>query len=389
MEALETPSAGSVAPASPPAQKRKAFSNIELLRFIGVFGMMVSHYHHFGFSGLRLESWYDAAKQPFYNFLKFEYVWGWTSVELFWLMSGFIFAFQYGDSIRNRLVSGRSFAIFRISRLYPLHIVTAFLVFGLQFWYRSLHPHGISLVYPNNNLGDLGLALFMAGDWNPYAAFSLNGPFWSVSVEIIAYALFFFLFRYFKFPWWVVAFGPAILFFTTFFEFNNMITDCTSFFLTGAAMYLAYKQFDRIKNTTVRDIISGLLISGVLIFAFILNQIGSVEALRGHQFYLFYGMLICALGAAATLPQASGKLGRFFDGVGNTTYASLLIHFPLQLIAMICFTSLGIRAPYMNPWLFVSWLLATYVLSFMSFRWFEQPVQNWMRKKFKATKPQK
>lgn len=369
--------------------KTKTFANIEFLRFLGVFLIMLSHFHHFGFEGLSQKDWYHSSEQPFYNVLKFAYTWGWTSVELFWLMSGFIFFFQYSESIRNKLVSGRKFAILRLSRIYPVHIVTALFVFGMQFWYRALVSNHESLVYPNNSFGDLVLNIFMAGNWNPYAAFSLNGPFWSVSVEIIAYVLFFLLMRYFKFPLWFTAISPVLLIVTTYFLIDNTVTDGVLFFFTGGAIYLAYTQYARITSDVWKNVIRTVLVLATLTFAAILNAIGSVEALQGKQYYLFYAMLFCALGAAAVLPQAGGKLGRVFSEAGNTTYASLLIHFPIQLAIMVLFEILNVRAPYTNPLFFLGWFLLTYALSVLSFYKFERPIQNWMRKKFNATRPQK
>jgi peptidoglycan/LPS O-acetylase OafA/YrhL len=62
---------------------------------------------------------------------------GWTMVDLFFVVSGFVFSHVYleGASLKQG-VSFRSFMLARIARLYPLHLATlaataAILSFGL------------------------------------------------------------------------------------------------------------------------------------------------------------------------------------------------------------------------------------------------------------------
>ena len=86
------------------------------------------------------------------------------------------------------------FARLRFSRLYPLHTLTLFLVAGMQIlFYRAT---GKFFIYELNDWQHFLSSLFMAQQWLPPSIEqTFNGPAWSVSVEVLLYAIFFALMR--------------------------------------------------------------------------------------------------------------------------------------------------------------------------------------------------
>jgi peptidoglycan/LPS O-acetylase OafA/YrhL len=123
----------------------------------------------------------DSTFNPFADVppLRWFQLYGWSMVDLFFVISGFIFARCYLDGWRMRPgVSIASFAIARIARLWPLHLATlAFVAVMLQSW-------------PSTTAENILLSAFFAHVLidNPTAV--LNGPAWSLSVEAICYVLF-------------------------------------------------------------------------------------------------------------------------------------------------------------------------------------------------------
>ena len=111
------------------------------------------------------------------------------------MISGYIFFWKYGSAIAKNEISFKKFAIWRFSRLYPLHFVTLILVAIMQFIFFK--QNGVFFVYADNSIKDFVLQLFMANFWLPEPVHSFNGPIWSVSVEIIAYIVFFVSLRFF------------------------------------------------------------------------------------------------------------------------------------------------------------------------------------------------
>lgn len=105
--------------------------------------------------------------------------WGWAFVDLFFLISGYIFAHVYGQA--GALSGGRAladFAVARFARLYPLHIVmlvvTAFLFAGK----------------PGSDAAAFGAHLLMAQAFVRPFADTFDGPSWSLTIECLCYAVF-------------------------------------------------------------------------------------------------------------------------------------------------------------------------------------------------------
>jgi len=104
--------------------------------------------------------------------------WGWTFVDLFFLISGYIFAHVYlqGEPLQRGRIG--DFAVARLARLYPLHLMTllacAWLFAGAtdNTWY-AFAAH-----------------IFMMQAFVEPVTHTFNGPSWSISVEVVCYAVF-------------------------------------------------------------------------------------------------------------------------------------------------------------------------------------------------------
>lgn len=105
--------------------------------------------------------------------------WGWTLVDLFFLISGYIFAHVYlqGDGRLNRERLG-IFMAARVARLYPLHLLTLGLC-ALLFWRDA-----------GNTVLAFGSHLLMLQVFIQPVARTFDGPSWSISVEAVCYVLF-------------------------------------------------------------------------------------------------------------------------------------------------------------------------------------------------------
>ncbi|EHJ62204.1 acyltransferase 3 [Novosphingobium pentaromativorans US6-1] len=110
--------------------------------------------------------------------------WGWALVDLFFLISGYIFAHVYlGENAGGGgqpLARGRllDFAVARFARLYPLHLLT--LLFCAAVFFAA----------PGNTPIAFGAHLMMLQAFVQPVANTFNGPSWSISVEVVCYVLF-------------------------------------------------------------------------------------------------------------------------------------------------------------------------------------------------------
>jgi peptidoglycan/LPS O-acetylase OafA/YrhL len=103
-------------------------------------------------------------------------------VVFFYILSGYVLAYAYGDAIGSGRMTAYDFVVIRIARLYPLHFLTA--AFVAVMWTISvvLFHHGLSNLSNPTISGvletvTLTQSLFTGG-W------SLNTPSWSIAAEL-------------------------------------------------------------------------------------------------------------------------------------------------------------------------------------------------------------
>ena len=68
---------------------------------------------------------------------------------------------------------------------------------------------------------------------------------------------------------------------------------------------------------------------------------------------------------------------------GNMTYSSYLLHFPLQLVIVVCFAAAARPVPLYSGALFAVYLLTTLLSPYVPFRFFEAPAQRLIRGAFR------
>lgn len=111
---------------------------------------------------------------------------GWTLVDLFFVISGFVFSHVYlSEGNLKSGVTFRSFMIARIARLYPLHLLTFVLIIPAIAIGVGL-PHD----YANFDIKHALLNLLMLQVSGLNDGLSFNIPAWSISVEIFCYLAF-------------------------------------------------------------------------------------------------------------------------------------------------------------------------------------------------------
>ena len=160
------------APATPtdPASAAPRLVRLDGLRGIAACVVVGYHLQIFFYNGL--SDFYGGIAGWFFR-------WGWTFVDLFFVISGYIFAHVYrgGALLRTGRQLG-DFAVARIARLYPLHLTMLLLVAVLD-WGRAENTLPIFLCH-----------LFMLQGLVPGADAGFDGPSWSISVEMLCYFLF-------------------------------------------------------------------------------------------------------------------------------------------------------------------------------------------------------
>lgn len=112
-------------------------------------------------------------------------------VDFFFVLSGFVIAGVYGE----RLAEGFSllkYAVLRIGRVWPLHVVMVLAGLALELLSLVVGQHGLSASAPFSGLHDARhfiTALFLLDGWIPDWTNYYSRAGWTISVEILLYAL--------------------------------------------------------------------------------------------------------------------------------------------------------------------------------------------------------
>ena len=106
---------------------------------------------------------------------------GYNAVDLFFVLSGFVMALNYGPSLTDRLSlpSYRDFLLKRLARIYPVYLVITVLTL-------LIFQLGLSHIGPvEQPMLTFLLNVFLVQSWG--LAQSIVGPAWSISTEWAAY----------------------------------------------------------------------------------------------------------------------------------------------------------------------------------------------------------
>lgn len=378
--------------------KISRFHSLDALRGIAALSVVFWHWQHFFYSGTTPGS-FDVERLPFFDWAFIFYTKGWLAVDLFFSLSGFIFYWLYSKPVAEGAISPGQFALLRISRLYPLHLATLLFVGMSQFW--LLCAGGSYFVYPTNDAKHFLLNLLFVSSWGFESSYSFNGPIWSVSVEVLLYMIFFGFCRLLP----IRAIGLGLISvggFIVYLEYNPAIGRGIISFFLGGCVYVAYQAIVNSRHARLTAILATALMvcawTATLIVAspaakFAIPDMTSPLLLwhlepsvkwvlqRASTVWpvlVLFPLTILSLALTETL---RGTLGRRLSILGDISYSSYLLHFPLQILFFVVIEKMG-WAPsvYYSPWfmgLFFAVLIATCLISY---RFFEVPAQQFLRR---------
>jgi peptidoglycan/LPS O-acetylase OafA/YrhL len=328
--------------------------------------VLLSHYSHFRVGqGGHL----SGMVSPFATSLRWAYEGGGVAVTIFWFLSGFIFTWKYGEALRSGSISGRAYAVFRFSRLYPLHLATLLIVLVLQLIYR--HQWGEYFVYELNDGSRFLQHLFFLNGWAG-GRFGFNGPTWSVSQEVAVYVVFFLAARRYSLGLvqLATAFVVIVIVGWAVGQVSNLL--CLLYFVGGGAVWQLHRILAISRWSAVCNFVAVVLMAGSMYALF--------ETPKDQIYLRFLMGTLLGLSTVFTFSSDAVRFSpmtdRLFSKAGSMTYASYLLHVPIQLLAVLI----------LPQWVFGSalfwpgYLVVVCIVSWYSYRGFELPAQNALRR---------
>lgn len=337
---------------------------LDVLRGLAACAVLIVHYRHFFMNEPgALLSEAQIQQMPFQPWLALVYDHGHLAVQLFWLISGFVFAAAYV----GRVATGSDFAVARIARLYPLHWLTLFIVALLQL--VSVHFTGGPQIYAHNSALDFVGQLFMASNWHGFPVSSFNFPIWSVSMEIVIYALFWITLPLINQHRAKAIIATVIIAATCNWivrDSGQLLFQCALFFFSGVFCQHLLQKF-------------GHKYAAAL-------GLGAVAALVGLFSSGTLALLLwCAAIVMIFVTMDAGKMGRAaskLQWLGDSAYGIYLWHIPVQIIILLMLDASGTAKTLASqPWFFLMFLGLVLAIARLSFVYFEMPARQWVKDK--------
>ena len=356
---------------------------LDTLRGLAALSVIIWHYQHFFYVAPgSLAPSFEMASQPFYALLAPFYAHGYLAVALFFSLSGFVFFLMYFDVLSSRNMSAREFFVLRFSRLYPLHFVTLLLVALGQF--LSWRMSGDFIVYPFNDAWHFVLNVFFASDWGLQRGFSFNSPVWSVSVEVLIYAMFFAFARFVaprlggRIVSVIAAIGVAAIAQKTLpvMEHRTVASGAVCFFL-GGLVFLIWQTM-RNKPSSQKGALMGT--SAVVCVLSIWVYVTQTQNDVIFRLVTFPSAILVVALMQDFFPAA----GRRTRLIGDITYSTYLIHFPIQLAILLAVKQWGLAVDFTSPMVFCGFLGVVLLLAVPVYYRFELPMQKWLRARLLA-----
>ena len=351
---------------------------IDISRSIAALAVVIWHWQHFAHKSLLIE------EQPLYNVLRLFYEKGSLGVSYFFILSGFIFFWLYKSDITDKKINAWNFSIQRFSRLYPLHLATLLIVAILQILYVSRESS--PFIYANNDSYHFLLNLLFASNWVFEKGWSFNAPIWSVSIEILLY-ISFFLMCLVRLGGWFLCLTLSITAFILSYTIQHSLINGLAMFYLGGLVFHSTAYISKTSRifkmpTYLIAIFSWTLVITHYYFLNLNNDFMGVF-LSTEVFidvYVKYILFPFTIASLALIEIDRGPILESFSWLGNITYSSYLLHFPLQLIFILA-VSYGILNSdfYLNTTYLLIYFIILILLSYFTYVKFERPAQKFIR----------
>jgi peptidoglycan/LPS O-acetylase OafA/YrhL len=291
------------------------------------------------------------------------------AVDLFFLLSGFVMALNYGERIAaGGTAAFGDFLVRRFARIYPLHLLVL-----LGFAAYAIAAAGLGTArLADQDWGYFLQSLFLVQNWGFASAARWNVPAWSISTEALAYLLFpllLALLRPERRPLWLLAASVLLLglvvqpFFRLLgYPFPNAVAQtglfrCLVQFAMGMAVYGLWRRLPERPWLPL----ACLAASAMLALAFIVWNAPVVA--------IAWAALILGL---ARMPRAGVLEAPALVWLGRVSYATYLVHYLALTLFKLAFVTAGQPVP---PALLALYLLGVLAASALLYHGFERPAQ--------------
>ena len=313
------------------------------------------------------------------------------SVDLFFMLSGFILAYSYITNAET--ISWRNFFVARFARLYPLHLMILSVVIAM-----IVSANLLGFDNKGYDFKELPIQLSLLQSLPLIELDAWNGPSWSVSMELFGYIVLFPILYYLgkvkalrhSFPFLLIVsvIGISVIYNYGSLLFDSFITGWGGFmrlfcfFIAGFALENLTRQYEKLTKFLVRY--NSIILVLVTLTLIILSQVHSLQWLK-------YFMIALLLWAFA---KNSDSLGSKILGskclvfLGLISYSIYMWH---SLIGKII-NGLPERFTFWTSGSITGWFLFIGIhlflvyFSWLSYHYYEKRARKFIVEKFNSKK---
>lgn len=358
----------------------KRLSALDSLRGIAAIGIAF-FWHYYNFTDNCLYS------QKLY----WIYHYGYSFVDLFFVLSGFVFCYVYKLRIINKELSLKKYAILRFSRLYPLMFITLMFVTVVQALRMSILNNFFRIQYNCIDVYHFLLNIFCIQGIGFESNYSFNGTSWSISCEIIAYILFYiFIFKYSGEKKYYIAYIIMILIGLTINKtqlkypiLNQNMSRVYIGFFVGC---FTYELNEYLKNNKYKNKILLILSSTLLVTI-------TIASIYGHEILgnwlvvytiLFYPIIILLSLNVSIINKILSIKPLVY--LGNLSFSIYLWNFPTQLGITTINDMLGLNINYSSKGFFFVFIAISLMISALSYELIEKRLNKYFKNKLLVEK---
>jgi peptidoglycan/LPS O-acetylase OafA/YrhL len=286
---------------------------------------------------------------------------GWIMVDLFFVISGFIFAHVYLSDGRMTCDAGR-FARARFARLYPLHLA---MLLAAALVFAAGTPASVD--YASNDTWHFVLNLLMLQESGLNHGMSFNLPSWSISVEVICYVIFYVVASRFHARLGLVAVVIAVA--------GLLVTlgpdPSLDHIGRGACGFFAGVLAHRLRESGPRVLAAVCLLGVLLLGSRLLPLHPKISAGAIVGLTLFPVLVILA-------PRIAVLRAPVLLWLGQRSYSIYMLHAPLFMgINVALFAGQPVAPEWVWATLIGAWV-ALLLLADASYRYLENPARRWI-----------
>jgi len=321
---------------------------------------------------------------------------GYLAVDFFFMLSGFVIAYNYQERLDNAWSSKEFFTI-RLLRLYPLYLFG--LITGLAGVILKNHISHASISTTNligvSALGALLLPIPQFFRGGIHGAFPLDYPAWSLFAEAVANVIHAFFFRRRSTGFVGCCFlGSAVLTAICTFRYhglsfgfysNEILLAIPRVLMSYTAGMLVYRYWAFRRSAAL---LPGWVVCALLMLPLLCPRLGSWNAAYDllNVIVVFPAILI----AGASAKEGVILLRRFFEYAGKTSYAIYILHIPILAICIqIAIAFRHQQLTQTRAWTNLIFPLLALAVATVAYREYDEPVRSAMRRLRSTAQPQR